>query len=529
MNFGFRGGMYFIRRSIGPFLLVASVLAVSACSDSSSDGNGGGGEGEVDTRSFSNVFFFGDSQSDIENYPESIYYQYDPNSGSAYQIATNLYVPVSAPGNSDDFYPLYPDEIEYPQYSSFYNQQRISSNTDSVCSGRVPGNAVCSDRAGESLSWVQFFSYNASRLQFFPDGLSLSSWVASREQALEDDTRKISIDYAWFGSISPPVGCFSSNQSSLDDPLDCLRDPIYLLQQGYRNTQQLDDSEPPVPLLSADAGYLLEDKMPVPTLHQQVEQLFLKDLEENQALVDSDTLYVFFNGANDLARAFFSLLGGQIGIPEFVDDLWRRIPLFMVGSEHSAVEKMIAGLNENGTNSGNIFMFPQYNLGITPNIFYAAGLADQPVVVKKALALALGKLVSIYNYRLEHYTIESAMEHSEYNYFYLGNLYENMRTAAFSDTYEATFGAPCDDDTDLYNSEVIRNGGTTDCRDINNNSYLFWNNSHLASPGQQIIAKSAMDWIEKGETVLQTSQSPEYTEDDLLAALNELLALLGAP
>jgi hypothetical protein len=137
--------------------------------------------------------------------------------------------------------------------------------------------------------------------------------------------------------------------------------------------------------------------------------------------------------------------------------------------------------------------------------------------------------VLMFNQSLEFYTYQAAEANSDFNFYYLGNLYENMESLATSDEYADTLGLPCNDDTVIYNDNIIPQGFATGCY-LNNDPteapYLFWNTSHLASPGQQVIAKSVLDWLVQGETVLDTGQVTQPTREEANIAALELLFFL---
>ena len=67
--------------------------------------------------------------------------------------------------------------------------------------------------------------------------MRLTSWVAFAENPIIG-TNKPSINYAWYGSISPPTGCYNGNQQPLA-PSACNLQSIHSLQKASRDSQQL--------------------------------------------------------------------------------------------------------------------------------------------------------------------------------------------------------------------------------------------------------------------------------------------------
>tara|TARA_B110000902_G_scaffold1306_1_gene1436 strand:- start:1151 stop:2749 length:1599 start_codon:yes stop_codon:yes gene_type:complete len=501
------------------FIIAVLLTYAYGCSDSNNSDSATNNDlpqpSSADEAPFSNVILFGDSQSDSGNYPESIYYANDPNSSSMFKIATNLYVPVSNPISADIFDPLYPNRVLFPVNSSHYSEF-TPSEPDAICDVTAAQKTVCSSpRQGGSVNWVQYFAFNASRSAAYRlfESIELAPWVALDSQEVKSSSP--SINYAWFGAISPPTGCYNQNQTQL--PIVCTRADISEGQRSYRASQQLSGE---AATLGEEASYDLEDTMPVPTLYQQIELLFLDDLNNNSALVDDDTLYIVYNGANDLSTAFFDWVEGTISLEKFADDLWRRIPKYIVGTNNSAVEKLISGLAGKGVTRGTILIFPQYNVGITPEIAYTTGITD--IRVNEAVAKLLGVLVEIFNTRLEHYTHITAQNNPEFTFYYLGSLYDNMSALAFSAPYTETFAQPCNDNTAIFNSRAIPSGEVSPCLNASGDPFLFWNTVHLAAPGQQVIASSALDWLAEAVTVSDTSLSSTVTKEQLTKEIQAL-------
>ncbi|WP_299008098.1 hypothetical protein [uncultured Shewanella sp.] len=498
-------------------------LLLLACSDNN-----------YKTTTFSNVMVFGDSQSDMNNFPQSVYFNDDTNSSSLYQIPSNLYNSISEPITSDLFSPISPGTLTFPQNNENYNVISLSNDTQSVCTASSNDDihdADCYQREASSVGWLQYFTYNGLSAPYHVfDNIELSSWVAYTTEG--SDVNKVSINYAWYGALSIPTGCYSDGGITLPDS-DCSdEDEIYALQAAYRSSQILSEGVPPI---SAAESYALKDTVAVPTLYQQVTKLFLPNHSADNSLVGRDTLYVFYGGANDLAEVFFEWVEGDIDFDTFIESVWTTIPEYMIGAQDSAVQTMLSELSSQGQDKGNIIMFPQYNLGITPYFNYF--LLSQGVTLStdelKAFAEALGELVKVYNERVKLLTYQTAYEYaslySESNphwyFYYLEGFYDNMETLAFSDNYDGTFGYTCGDDSTIATTTAL--GYATDCLNTNSDPYLFWNTKHLASSGQQIIAQSALDWLKAGNTILDTGVIQEYTLEELKEIAQEIATLLS--
>ncbi|MCL1127929.1 hypothetical protein [Shewanella surugensis] len=502
---------------------ISLITLLSACSDD-----------DYKTTTFSNIMVFGDSQSDMNNFPQSLYYNHDSGSISPYGISGNLYNSVSEPITSTLFSPISPGTLTFPEISTHYNIINLSSDTQSICTASSDDNvddASCYDREASSVGWLQYLTYNGlSNNYTLFDTIELSSWVAYTAEGNGID--KLSINYAWYGALSRPTGCYNDDHTALSDRSCSDGKEIYALQATYRSSQILDDGIPPI---SAADSYALEKTVAVPTLYQQVTELFLPNLEADYNIVDKDTLYVFYSGANDLSAVFFEWIEGKIDFDTFIESIWTTIPEYMIGTSDSAVQTMLSGLNSQGQEKGNIIMFPQFNLGIIPdfNYYFAAQGITLPPEKLKVLAESLGELIKVYNERVKLLTYLTASEYafmfSESNpkwyFYYLDNLYDNMETLAFSDDYSTTFANTCGDDSTVVT--IIPLGSATDCLNSNGDPYLFWNTEHLASPGQQIIAQSALDWLSAGETILDTGVEQKYSIEDLEASAKAIYAIFN--
>ncbi|WP_299494289.1 SGNH/GDSL hydrolase family protein [uncultured Shewanella sp.] len=513
-----------LTHSLFTLFTILPILFLNACTHKDDD------DYNYKTETFSNIVIFGDSQSDTGNYPQSLYYQYDPYSSSLNEIATNLYNAVTEPIDSDIFTPLDLGSLQFPETGNGYNVITLTTDTQSICTGRFIETAVCSTRQSTSTGWVNYFAYNGVVNTTLFDEVLLSSWVANTTEDIIN-TEMVSVNYAWYGALSPQTGCYNGNQVLLNQNSECPTDDIYTLQETYRTSQILENGQPP---LSAEDGYTLEGLMPVPTLHQQVTQLFLPDIENTAIEVDKDSLYIFYSGANDLSDIFFDWVGGSVSTQVFMEAIWTTIPEYMIGTSSSSVEAMISDV---GQNRGNIFMFPQYNLGITPDINYylmESGIDLNPIELQ-AFAIVLGELVKIYNERLKLLTYSTASAYAlvepnnypKWHFYFLDNLYDNMNVVAYGDGYTETFGSTCNDNEYVYDDGGVATGNVTPCLSRLSFPFLFWNTVHLASPGQQVIAQSALDWLEAGETILDTGVSQNYTWADLVNAVEAVIAALG--
>ena len=181
---------------------------------------------------FSNFMVFGDSQSDGGNFPASLYYANDSSSSSLYQIATNLYVPVTAPMDQQNYVPLYPNVINFPEITERYNQQTPSLTTTAICTGTDSEGANCQTRQSQSVGWVNYFAYNGARDEGYGlfEPVALSSWVAYADNG-NSLGEALSINYAWYGALSTKTGCYNGDFVSLPAS-SCSYDAVYSNQKS---------------------------------------------------------------------------------------------------------------------------------------------------------------------------------------------------------------------------------------------------------------------------------------------------------
>ena len=281
-----------------------------------------------------------------------------------------------------------------------------------------------------------------------------------------------------------------------------------------------------MPAVSLASSLQQRAAVATPTVGQQVDRLFLTDLSKNPDLVDDNTLYVFYNGANDLSQAFFAFLDGEITAAQFVKAISITIPRDIVGSEDAAVEKLLSGLEDQSITNGNILIVPQFNLGITPVISYSSGVSN-PIALK-VIAKGLGELVKIYNSRLTYYTEQAAEANPAFHFYLADNLFDVMNTEAFSLKHTPTFGQACQDDATIYNSAVIPNGEIPNCVDKLGSPFMYWNTMHLAAPGQQVIAKALLDYLADATPMNTAVNSGAFSEKDLIEYVESLKAKIDS-
>src|SRR3990167_5091091 len=214
----------------------------------------------------SNTIVFGDSLSDIGNFPESSQIWWNPvGSKTALNAVSQLYVPFSNPVDT---------HVKNTRWPSLNNQ--FLSPQPPIAGQALP-------RKYRSINWSQFFLNLAMHKNL------ITSDIISPTQLLA--SRKIpshySFDYAWGYAMSNP-GCvnpYYQKSAQCDAKTITRARENYIKNPSMQNYQQIE----------------------VPGLSEQI-QLFLQDKNAHRVSVDKDTIYTFWIGGNDLISASNALL-----------------------------------------------------------------------------------------------------------------------------------------------------------------------------------------------------------------------------
>jgi len=340
---------------------------------------------------FSNVIVFGDSLSDIGNGPESLTLNGDDTTSGFF---TNAYVPISNPVNPSEDWILpgldlvFPSEIADSTYTATLpSQLQLCDNI--VEKGDQTGK--CVEREYRSLNWVEYFVSNAALLNLIDPGANLRPWVIQYAQSKDNVEPYQSVDYAFYSALSgDECGDFDLNPASCRFAHLPLERSVFTKQSIYRNKQSKKN---------ASRNQKLREKVIIPGLGKQIE-MFRRDKNERRVKVDNDTLYLVYVGANDISNAFFDWIDDEINFGQFLADLTVTIPREIASKRYlrSGVNRLIR------LGAKNIRVLGQYNIGLSPLIFSDAGITDPED--RHALAAALDVLIALYNNSLQRFVGE---------------------------------------------------------------------------------------------------------------------------
>lgn len=456
---------------------------------------------------FSNVIFFGDSLSDIGNGPESLTLSGD-DTGSG--LFTNTYVPISNPVDPDNDSILSGIELKFPPMDQSSKSYKAALPPQlQLCQG---GN--CVKRKFLSLNWVEYFVYNAVLLKLIAPGVDLRPWVIQYQETDVDHHQ--SVDYAFYSALSGDAcGDFDLN------PVPCrfhglpLQASVFAKQNIYRNEQSKTD---------ALGNRALREQVIIPGLRKQIE-MFRRDKNRKRVMVDDNTLYVVFIGANDISRVFFEFVDGKTSLGQFLQALNVTIPREIASKRYlrSGVNRLIQ------LGAKKIRVLGQYNIGTSPEIFSDAGV--DALAEKHVLAAALSVLVSLYNHSLRRFVSEYTDQGEvDVEYVDLQSPMEEVMNQFCSlepddcapQGYFFTTGERCISAV----QPLIAAGGAASC--FHQDPYItgapigFWNDAHLSTQYYQVIASTLLSQLTggtqdtKAQQTLDTKKSLNEVEEILM-------------
>jgi len=442
---------------------------------------------------FSNVIIFGDSLSDIGNGPESLTLNGDDTTSGFF---TNAYVPISNPVNPNEDWILPGLDLEFPSeieilglYAATLPQQLLlceDGESFKDC------NEKNNKRAYRSLNWVEYFVSNAALLNLIgkdEQGVDLRPWVIQYKEQNVDGIQ--SVDYAFYSALSgDECGDFGLNVVPCHFPLE---GSVFETQAIYRNTQTT----------NASGNQEARNQVIIPGLGKQIE-MFRRDKEEERVKVDNDTLYLVYVGANDISNAFFDWVDGEISFGQFLAHLTVTIPREIASKRYrrSGINRLIR------LGAKNIRVLGQYNIGLSPLIFTDAG-ENLTLAQKHALAAALNVLITLYNNSLQRFVSEFRNQGEvDVQYVDIQGPIKKVANQLLSKQpgnpplvrqgYFYSIGDRCITAVQT----LIEAGQAASC--FSEDPYIttapigFWNDVHLSTQFNQVIASAVLDQLTGG-------------------------------
>lgn len=430
----------------------------------------------------SNVFFFGDSQTDIGNVPESMT-AYNPTSGhdgnGTEPFTFNTYVPISNPVDTRNIFIVPGTGIKRPAESN-NNRFLYQDLPDQlqICDNSNPDKS-CADRQYRSINWVTYLMYTASKKELINNGenkrANLRPWIVQYKETTQDgkaSTLYQSVDYAWVGALTPDLcsdmdqnqqerGCGTENGKTLDKSL-------YQAQQRYRNHQSPTD---------ALENNILSKKVFIPGVKKQI-QLFKEDLAAGRVKIDKRSLFIVWTGANDVAYHYKKDIIDSNNYGKFYLFLTKTLPDQIAGKHDSVVTQLVKA------GAKNIIIVGQYNLGLIPEYY------------SNATVLPFNFLAKLANSKISENVVERNKEYGGVSIKYV-NIQQPINYYLLNGHFMATVGQRCDSIENKRSS--LLNGDAVSCHrnEIQSIlSYGWWNDAHLATQMNQVIASTILKAVE---------------------------------
>ena len=382
---------------------------------------------------YSNMIIFGDSQSDIGNFPES------SNAGLTVPFALNgmpynLYVPFSNP---------------------------VDSTANALLPPQPPINKKFA-RTGRSLNWTQHlfaFLRKDGRLQ----SSTLLPWVTLMTQQKHTDAF-VSVNYAFGGALSND-DCANEAYTKMPDS-SCSAADILKTQNLYRQNS---------------SQFKLRNVISIPGTQRQI-GLFAHDLQTGKVKVDHHTIYLVFTGANDLSASFKSLIAGGSAM-HFYQTISKTIPNLIAGPNHSIITRLTK------LGAKNIVILGMQNLALAPEASVMTRTSES-FVGRYLNAYLLNFLILRYNLALakDIATAQQQYPNLKIHYVNLQFLFNRLSLLPQGPFYQHVGEACQNKNAQTYQS--IMEGKLVNCE-----GYLYWNGAHFTDLGYTIIAYAVLYFL----------------------------------
>jgi phospholipase/lecithinase/hemolysin len=384
----------------------------------------------------SNVVVFGDSLSDIGNFPESETSFYPGTN----KISQCVYLPARNPINltETDHYtvPGSPKIVlSYPNVNavSYLPKQ-----------ARIDG-AV---RGGRAMNWTQYFLHEA-KLKHVIERDDIAPWITVYNKR---KSPAASVNYAYYGALTTN----DCHDQDYGHQSDCDLISIYKTQQTYRDGPQ---------------DVIGMNTVQVPGLQKQV-TLFKNDLEQKKITVDTNTAVLVMIGGNDIAVASEKIQSLQ---PANMRDAMTALTGGIADNVAVALEQIIQT-----PNIRHIYLMNIYNLGLSPKVY------NNLMISRLA-----SELTKVYNHQLLKRIDTLRKQHPSIS-FNLYDTHAQFEAQAYSDVFKVNLGRQCDENSEYLtaDSSPINCGS-----DQGHDAYLFWNDVHPSSLADQFLAHGLLEFV----------------------------------
>ncbi len=348
---------------------------------------------------YSNLIVFGDSQSDIGNFPES------SNLSNPQHIPYNLYVPFSNPVST----------FKDPNLPT---QSTINATT----------------RQAFSRNWVEMLFGALSLTDAINQNSVLVPWI---DVYTYHAPKGASVDYAVAGALSTN-NCNNEAFKAFADS-DCTEENFYATQALYRNAPENDQ---------------LRAQVVIPGTQKQIAFL-AQDIKNQKVQVDANTLYIIWTGANDLALSLTNLLNNK-NVGEFYRNITKIIPNAIAGPQDSVITQLYA------LGARNIIIISQPNWGLAPETNKFTGL-NKSATARYINAYLLNLLIANYNLALAKNIAMLQKQYPDLSLNYIDTESLLNRVSMYPDSFFlATLGQACETQDDATYQALLA-GNPVDC------------------------------------------------------------------
>ena len=429
---------------------------------------------------FSNVIIFGDSLSDLGDFPDS---KTMFGGVSVSGIFWNLYVPIGNPVNPAKDRILPGLHLRFPPINGGTDLFKVTLPRQQELCANENGQSNCVERQYRSINWTEYLVYNGVLRGLFAPRADLRPWIKQYEEP--SPSIRQSVNYAYGGALSNG-DCTNCDQDQVSCTVGSLslQESVFQRQSEYRNLQTTDDP---------NANIALRSKVIVPALRKQIE-MFTEDLKSGRVQVNKDTLYIVFSGSNDIGSAFEDFVDNQISFADFLEALSFTIPREIAGRDKfdSAVNLLRSPI----IGAKHILVLGQYNLGLTPELISDANVDG--LLPRHAVAAAFNQLFNLYNGALQRRISDFRSDTVQYVDIQtpIGNAAESF-FVGFRRGYFFTIGDQCVEAT----SSIIQQGEAASCftrKDVPI-PIGFWNDAHLSTQYYQLLAAAVLDTFSPGQ------------------------------
>ena len=387
--------------------------------------------------SISNIFIFGDSLSDIGNFPMTKY-PYHRQTDIRNQ---SFLVPPSNPVNYKigSTYPLIDQPnitLSYPNVLSAYTylpkQPRLGAHT-----------------YFRSIGWPQYLINDL----FNGKQIIIPSMLIDR---IRRKPPLFSVDYAWFSALTF-FGC--SGHGYTHPNQSCSYQQIRSHRNRYHDLLNKDIDDQSLVL--------------IPGVLKQV-QLFEQDVSSHKVIANSHSEYIILIASNDLNLGFEKLKSLKWSSMKHGFNIIHKIA---ASNTKQAISRLISG----PSHAKHITIINLMDLGLTPYAYRNFLLRWFAHIITLNYNRQLQKLVS--SIRLQHPAISIHI-------FSMFNLTKKLSQQAY---FNATLGEQCNSSRAYLGA----NSPKLNCHINNKHAYLYWDEYHLTSLYYQSFAYHLKQFLVK--------------------------------